>query len=75
MLNWTLLKGYTYFFAIAISAILLMWYIYYLYINKARREHYEEYSKLVLNDGLDDEPVEPREDRAENPKDQTKDER
>jgi cytochrome c oxidase cbb3-type subunit 4 len=74
-LDWTLLKGYTYFFAIAISAILLMWYIYYLYINKARRERYEEYSKLVLNDGLDDEPVEPREDRAENPKDQTKDKR
>ncbi|MDR2151793.1 MAG: CcoQ/FixQ family Cbb3-type cytochrome c oxidase assembly chaperone [Helicobacteraceae bacterium] len=74
-MDWTLLKGYTYFFAIAISAILLMWYIYYLYINKARRERYEEYSKLVLNDGLDDEPVEPREDRAENPKDQTKDKR
>jgi cytochrome c oxidase cbb3-type subunit 4 len=72
-LNWTLFKGYTYFFAIAISAILLVWYIYYLYINKARRDRYEEYSNLVLNDGLDDEPLEPREDRAISSEEQTKD--
>jgi cytochrome c oxidase cbb3-type subunit 4 len=73
-LDWTLLKGYIYFFAIAISAILLMWYIYHLYANRARSAHYEEYSNLVLNDGLDDQPLEPRDDRAdESPKNQTKD--
>jgi cbb3-type cytochrome c oxidase CcoQ subunit len=71
-LDWTLVKGYIYFFAIAISAILLIWYIYYLYVNKARSAHYEEYSNLVLNDSLEDKPLEPREDRANNPKEPNK---
>jgi cbb3-type cytochrome c oxidase CcoQ subunit len=72
--DWKLLQGYTYFFAIAISALLLVWYIYYLYINRARSAHYEEYSNLVLKDELDDEPLEPREDRAQTRINQTKDE-
>jgi cbb3-type cytochrome c oxidase CcoQ subunit len=71
--DWTLIRDYSNFFAIAICAILLAWYIIYLYANKTRSAHYEEYSNLVLNDGLDDKPFEPRDDRAESPKNQTKD--
>ncbi|GHV04203.1 hypothetical protein AGMMS50229_05070 [Campylobacterota bacterium] len=67
-MDWIVIKGYTYFFVMFIATILLVWYIWYLYINKARREHYEEYSDLVLKDGLDDAPLEAMENTKKDEK-------
>ncbi|MDR2033177.1 MAG: CcoQ/FixQ family Cbb3-type cytochrome c oxidase assembly chaperone [Helicobacteraceae bacterium] len=71
-MDWTLFRGFIYFFVLAVGCVWLVSYICYLYANKARSAHYEEYSNLVLNDSLDDKPLEAREDRANGSKEPNK---
>lgn len=74
-MDFVVIKGYIYFFMMAIAAILMVWYIWYLYSNKERSNQYEEYSNLALHDELDDVPLEAREKKGTNPKSSKKDER
>lgn len=74
-MDFVVIKGYIYFFMMMIASILMVWYIWYLYSNKDRSKKYEEYSNLVLNDSLEDTPLEAREKKGKNPQDVKKDER
>ncbi|MDR0747818.1 MAG: cbb3-type cytochrome c oxidase subunit 3 [Helicobacteraceae bacterium] len=57
-MDYMVIKGYIYFFVMAVSTVLLVWYIVHMYSNRERSKHYEGYSNLVLNDTLDDTPFE-----------------
>jgi cytochrome c oxidase cbb3-type subunit 4 len=52
------IQGYAYFFSIAVLAIGLYVYIWYLYTGKKRGVDYEKFSNLALDDALDDEIIE-----------------
>ena len=56
-------QGYLYFGATAAFAIGLYWYIVHLYKGKARGMDYEKYSDLALNDSLDDEILEAKDEK------------
>ncbi len=52
-------SAYAYFFLTAFVAIMLWWYIYYLYTSKKRGgRDFEKYGKMALNDEITDAPVE-----------------
>ena len=69
-------KGYIYFFVMAVAAVMMVSYIWYLYSNKKRSSQYEEYSNVVLQDALGTEPFEAREnDGATSPQAVKKDKR
>lgn len=74
-MDFVVIKGYTYFFMMMIAAILMVWYIWYLYGNKDRSRRYEEFSNLVLHDELGDTPLEARDRTGNNPQVVKKDER
>ncbi|GHV59856.1 hypothetical protein FACS1894103_4110 [Campylobacterota bacterium] len=70
------IKGYIYFFVMAVAAVLMVLYIWHLYSNKKRSEHYEGYSNVVLQDDLGTAPFEAREnDGAPSPQAVKKDKR
>jgi len=57
------LQAYAYFLLTVGMVVMLYWYIYYVHTGKKRGEDYERFSNLALNDGLDDEIVEEREEK------------
>ena len=53
------LQAYGYAFASVFFAIILYAYIYHLYTSKKKSgKDYEKYSKMALNDNLEDSPIE-----------------
>ena len=56
-------QGYLYFGMTVVFAIGLYWYIVYLYKGKERGVDYEKYSDLALNDNLDDEILEAKDEK------------
>ena len=52
-------QGYLYFFITVALTILLYWYAYHLWTSKKKGNvDYERYSNLVLDDAINDTPVE-----------------
>ena len=49
-MDFTVIAGYLYFLAIAVCAIFLYWYIWFLHTDKRRGEDYEKYGRLALDD-------------------------
>ena len=57
-----IVQGYAYWFCTILLVVLLYWYIYYLYKNqRSGKVDYEKYSRLALDDDLDDTLIEDRE--------------
>ncbi|WP_051505387.1 cytochrome c oxidase, cbb3-type, CcoQ subunit [Sulfurospirillum arcachonense] len=53
------LQAYGYAFASFVFAMILYGYIYHLYTSKKKGgKDYEKYSKMALNDSIEDSPVE-----------------
>lgn len=57
------LQAYTYFIVTILLVVMLYWYIYYVHTGKKRGVDYEKYSNLALNDSLNDDTIEKREDQ------------
>jgi cytochrome c oxidase cbb3-type subunit 4 len=58
-------QAYGYFFLTVFLAVVLYGYIYHLYKSeKTGRRDYEKYANMALNDEIDDEPVEKKEQEA-----------
>jgi cytochrome c oxidase cbb3-type subunit 4 len=52
-------QAYSYAFGTAFLAMILYWYIYYLYSSEKRGEKdFEKYSNIALDDNIDSEPIE-----------------
>ena len=65
-MDWGQFQAYGYFALTALMVVLLYGYIFHLYRDqKTGRRDYEKYSKMALNDELDDAPVEPKNDKKE----------
>ena len=57
-----IIQGYAYWFFTVLLAVVLYWYIYYLYKNqKSGKVDYEKYSRLALDDNLSDTLIEDKE--------------
>ncbi len=56
-----LIQGYAYWFCTLILTILLCAYIWHLYRSQQKGFDYEKYSRLALDDKLDDAIIEKRE--------------
>lgn len=58
------IQGYVYFIMTVVFVVGLYAYIVYLYKGKNRGTDYEKYSDLALNDKLDDEIVEAKDEKG-----------
>lgn len=64
-----IIQGYAYWFCTLLLTVLLVSYIIHLYRSQRNGFDYEKYSRLALDDGLDDTPIESRKaqtDKKEN---------
>jgi len=64
--DWGQFQAYGYFALTALMVLSLYGYIYHLYKDQqSGRRDYEKYSRMALDDELDDNPVEPKNDIKE----------
>ncbi len=53
------IQGYSMFFMTILMAVLLYWYIFYLYRSEKKGERdFEKYGRIALDDSIDTSPVE-----------------
>lgn len=65
-MDWGQFQAYGYFALTALMVLSLYGYIYHLYKDQqSGRRDYEKYSRMALDDELDDNPVEPKNDIKE----------
>lgn len=55
-----IVQGYAYWFCTLLLTVLLVSYIFHLYRNQRKGFDYEKYSRLALDDGLNDALIESR---------------
>lgn len=57
--EWEIFQGYGFFVLVVFLSVVLYAYWYHLYrVEKKGERNYEKYSKLALNDGIDDSVLE-----------------